>query len=95
MSPVIELLDQLNGSDQAYLLMERQVFEGDRARALHSMERMLADGLIVLAIDGRQVEAWKLVAWERTPNDPGTTASLEQVKLSLTDRGGEWLTHGR
>jgi hypothetical protein len=95
MSAELELLDQLAGGDMPYLLMERHVFDSDRARALRSIEKMPADGLIELAIDGRQVEGWRLAAWRRSPSDRATTSALEQVKLSMTDRGAEWLRHRR
>jgi len=94
-SAELELLDQLGGGDAPYLLMERHVFEGDRPRALRSIEKMLADGLIELAIGARQIEGWRLAAWRRSPSDPATTSALEQAELSMTDRGAEWLMHGR
>jgi hypothetical protein len=95
MSPELELLDQLGGGEMSYLLMERHVFEGDRRRALHCIEKMRADGLIELAIGRRQVEGWRLAAWRRSPTDPATASALEQAELSLTDRGADWLMHGR
>jgi len=49
----------------------------------------------VVAIGGLQVEAWRLAAWRRSPDDPATTSPLEQAELSITDRGVERLVHGR
>ncbi|MBX9592178.1 MAG: hypothetical protein K2X43_23035 [Hyphomonadaceae bacterium] len=44
MSPELELLDQLGGSDASYPMMERAVFDGDRSRALRSIEQMRTEG---------------------------------------------------
>jgi hypothetical protein len=57
MSPEMELLEQLDGGDMPFLLMERHAFEGDRPRALRSIEKMQADGLIELTIAGLRIEA--------------------------------------
>ena len=78
-----------------YLMTERFVFEGDRTRALRSIEKMQMDGLIAISIGGRQVEGWRLSAWRRSPEDSTTVASLEQAVLSLTDLGVKWMTYGR
>jgi hypothetical protein len=94
MSQEIKLLDHLGGGSQPYVQMEHFVFDGDRLRALGSIEKMQMDGLIVLAIGGQQVEGWRLAAWRRTPDDPDTASSLEQSELSITDLGVKWLTHG-
>jgi hypothetical protein len=94
MVPEMELLDQLEGGELPYLMMENHVFAGDRARALGSIEKMRQDGLIMLAIGGRQVEGWRLSAWRRSPEDAATVASLEQAVLSLTDLGVRWMTYG-
>jgi hypothetical protein len=90
----MELLDQLDGGELPYLLMESHVFEGNRARALRSIEKMQQDGLILLAIGGQEVEGWRLSAWRRSPEDAATVAALEQAVLSLTDLGVRWMTHG-
>jgi hypothetical protein len=87
MSSEMELLDQLEGGSLPYPLMEQHVFDGDRAQALRSIEKMQQDGLVVLAIGGRQVEGWRLSAWRRSPEDSATIASLAQAVLSLTDLG--------
>jgi len=94
MSAEMELLDQLEGGELPYLMMESHVFDGDRARALRSIEKMQEDGLIMLAIDGRQVERWRLSAWRRAPEDASAVASLKQAVLALTDRGVRWMTYG-
>ena len=95
MSQEIVLLDQLGGrGSEPYMLMERFVFDGDRSRALRSIEKMQLEGLIVLSIGEKPVEDWRLSAWRRSPDDPGTTSSLAQAELSITDLGVKWLTHG-
>src|SRR5687767_1870698 len=63
MVPEMELLDQLEGGEHPYLMMECHVFAGD----LRSIEKMRQDGLIRLAIGGREVEGWRLSAWRRSP----------------------------
>ena len=95
MSPELDLLEQLDGSDMSYMLIERHVFDGDRGRSLRSIGKMQAARLIVMAIGGLQVEAWRLAAWRRSPDDPATTSALEHAELSITDRGVERLVHGR
>ena len=76
-SPELELLDQLAGGRAPYLLMERHVFDGDRSRALRSIENMLAEGLIELAIGGRQVE--------------GGGGSQSGVRLTIRRRHYRWI----
>jgi len=87
MSPELELLDQLCTGSMPYLMMERLVFEGNRLRALRSIERMLSEGLLVISIVEEPVEDWSLSAWRRAPNGSSTTLALEQAQLSITDLG--------
>lgn len=94
MSAELELLDQLGGGPMPYLMMERDVFHGDRARALHSIERMQAEGLVVIAIGEEPVEGWRLSAWRRASNEPSTTLALEEVQLAITDLGARRIWDG-
>ncbi len=79
-----ERIDNLGalGADDARGTEE---FYGGRSRALHSIERMQLEGLLVLSICGERVDAWRFSAWRRAPDDPSTSSALEQAELSITD----------
>lgn len=95
MSTELELLDTCaHGGDadgaEKILNVENWLFDGDRARLLHVVERMLCDGLIEVLRGGVAVPPWELSAWARAPLSPETGAALDGVTLRTTDAGLRW-----
>jgi hypothetical protein len=82
MSPELDTLDQLTGSDMP-LSVIRAIFADD-ARFVRAIQQMLAKGEVrLLSIEGLELPAWQ---WHYVLSD---SEKVSDYRLSITERGGQ------